>query len=355
MVNVGKGTPTEPNIGWSLFIVSVVMVIVSGLFVVVRIAIRLSRRMMGMDDYMIILWFYGAQITYKLAVAFYKESMLFLYLRIFPSKQFRLACFFLIGLVTSSGIAFVLVTIWQCNPIAAFWDKDLLAQPGARCFSSEAFWFSYSVINIILDVLILLLPIHEVLKLQLPSREKIALCAVFSLGIFVCATTIIRTTTLAESAKSKDPTWGVIPATVWSVVEANTGTICACLPMLRQPLSRLFPRLFSTSKSSGFGRADLDDARHSYPLRSKTRGSKRGPHGTADTVSHYHQWALADGTIMSAKDKDSYSSRESEDRERLTDGQGPPAILRTTDVSVTYGGKTNAGVLPIKPNKTYIG
>ena len=109
--------------------------------------------------------------------------MLFLYLRIFPSKQFRLGCFFLIGLVTSSAIAFVLVTIWQCNPVAAFWDKDLLAQPGARCFSSEAFWFSYSVINIILDVLILLLPIHEVLKLQLPSREKIALCAVFSLGI----------------------------------------------------------------------------------------------------------------------------------------------------------------------------
>ena len=174
-------------------------------------------------------------------------------------------------------------------------------------------------------------------------------------ALSVCATTIIRTTTLAESAKSKDPTWGVIPATVWSVVEANTGTICACLPMLRQPLSRLFPRLFSTSKSSGFGRADRDDARHSYPLRSKTRGSKRGPHGTADTVSHYHQWALADGTIMSAKDKDSYSSRESEDRERLTDGQGPPAILRTTDVSVTYGGKTNGGVLPIKPNKTYIG
>ena len=55
MVNVGKGTATEPNIGWSLFIVSVVMVIISGLFVVVRIAIRLSRRMMGMDDYMIIL------------------------------------------------------------------------------------------------------------------------------------------------------------------------------------------------------------------------------------------------------------------------------------------------------------
>jgi sensor histidine kinase regulating citrate/malate metabolism len=55
MVNVGKGTDMVPDRGWSLYIVSVVMVIVSGLFVMVRLAIRLSRRMMGMDDYMIIL------------------------------------------------------------------------------------------------------------------------------------------------------------------------------------------------------------------------------------------------------------------------------------------------------------
>lgn len=89
----------------------------------------------------------------------------------------------MIALVTAANIAFVLVTIWQCKPIAAFWDKSLLKIPGNHCFSSKAFWFSYSVINIILDFLILLLPIHEVLRLQLPTKEKIALCGVFSLGI----------------------------------------------------------------------------------------------------------------------------------------------------------------------------
>lgn len=53
-MNVGKGSPGHPNHGWSLFIVSVVMTIVSGLFVTLRIAIRLSRRIMGIDDYLIL-------------------------------------------------------------------------------------------------------------------------------------------------------------------------------------------------------------------------------------------------------------------------------------------------------------
>ena len=109
--------------------------------------------------------------------------MLFLYLRIFTGKHFQRLTYGMIGLVCAANTAFVLVTIFQCHPISAFWDKSLLKLAGNHCFSSKAFWFSYSVVNIVLDFLILLLPIHEVLKLQLPLKEKIALCGVFSLGI----------------------------------------------------------------------------------------------------------------------------------------------------------------------------
>ena len=129
-------------------------------------------------------WFYGAQITYKVAVCAYKESILFLYLRIFPNKRFRVMTWTLIVITLVAGIAFTLVTIWQCTPIAAFWDKTILTKnPSSHCFDSEAFWFSYALINIVLDVLVLILPIHEVVKLQLPWREKGELIAVFSLGV----------------------------------------------------------------------------------------------------------------------------------------------------------------------------
>lgn len=55
MVNDGKGTPSNPDHGWTLWIVSVVMVVISGIFVIARVAIRLSRQMLGIDDYFIII------------------------------------------------------------------------------------------------------------------------------------------------------------------------------------------------------------------------------------------------------------------------------------------------------------
>ena len=54
MANVGKTTSNEPDHGWTLFIISVVMVIASGFLVIARLATRLSKRIMGLDDYLII-------------------------------------------------------------------------------------------------------------------------------------------------------------------------------------------------------------------------------------------------------------------------------------------------------------
>ncbi|KAK4695002.1 hypothetical protein P7C71_g2665, partial [Lecanoromycetidae sp. Uapishka_2] len=367
MVNDGKGTHSDPDQGWTLWIVSVVMVIFSGMFVLARLAIRLSKQMLGADDYIIFvgLWFYGAQITYKIAVALYKESILFLYLRIFLDPKFRYMCYSLIVITGASSIAFVIVTIFQCTPVAAFWDKTILkSTPGSHCFDSEAFWFSYALINIFLDVIILLLPIREVLRLQLPWREKAGLVAVFSLGVFVCATSIIRTTTLASSSRSTDVTWGYIPPTVWSVVEANTGTICACLPMLKGPLSSLFPRVFGTNheSSSSFGKG----SGNSYPLASRSKKSTRPDLGESQNSTDYHQWAMSDGRILNTKKQDydgHYgaaigSGRRSEDRERIirpglghTVSEGK--IVRTDEVNVYRTEDDDS--LPSLKNQVYAG
>ena len=131
-------------------------------------------------------------------------------------------CYAVIAFCAAAGIAFVLVTIWQCSPIAAFWNRTI---PGSHCFHSEAFWFSYSLINIVTDVIILALPIRQIFALELASRDKWGLVGIFSLGTLyvetlsadsitkgmlmftsVCVTSIIRTTTLAASANGSDPT-----------------------------------------------------------------------------------------------------------------------------------------------------
>ena len=54
-LNAGKGSPGLPDRGWPLYILSVVMVVVAGLFVLARVSTRLHKKQLGLDDYNIIL------------------------------------------------------------------------------------------------------------------------------------------------------------------------------------------------------------------------------------------------------------------------------------------------------------
>ena len=102
-------------------------------------------------------------------------------------------CYLVMAFCIAAGIAFVLVTIWQCSPIAAFWDRTIR---GSHCFHSEAFWFSYSLINIVTDVAILALPLRQIFALELALRDKWGLVGIFSLG-----TLLVETLSSASSMK----------------------------------------------------------------------------------------------------------------------------------------------------------
>lgn len=53
--NIGLGDGDTPNRGYELYMASLVMVLVAGLFVLGRLAARWTKRQFGMDDYTIIL------------------------------------------------------------------------------------------------------------------------------------------------------------------------------------------------------------------------------------------------------------------------------------------------------------
>lgn len=88
---------------------------------------------------------------------------------------------------------------------------------------------------------------------------------------------IFRATTIAASAKDPDPTWGPIPATIWSVIEANAGIVCACLPMLRSPFVRLFGPVFGRSRNGTTGIGGSHDItwRSDKPRESTVVSSRR--------------------------------------------------------------------------------
>lgn len=76
--------------------------------------------------------------------------------------------------------------------------------------------------------------------------------------------------TLNASSKSQDLTYGNLNSTIWTTIEANTGIICACLPMLKAPLTALFPNLFPR----GSYQCDYSDGSNT-PRRQGGRSSAR--------------------------------------------------------------------------------
>ena len=65
---------------------------------------------------------------------------------------------------------------------------------------------------------------------------------------------------LKPGSKATDQIYGTMSSTMWSVIEPNTGILCACLPLLKVPIVALFPKLFA--RSNGMS------CREGYPSRS---------------------------------------------------------------------------------------
>lgn len=90
-----------------------------------------------------------------------------------------------------------------------------------------------------------------------------------------CVVSILRLQSLYVISKAKDVTWENPLAAIWSSVEINTGILCSCLPTLRSYVSRLFPRLFGTQRSTpAYDAKDNSDSSGATP-QSCSRNSKK--------------------------------------------------------------------------------
>lgn len=78
-----------------------------------------------------------------------------------------------------TGFAFTIATVFQCTPIAAFWDRTI---PGARCFKNEPWWISYATVQITTDFMLLAMPFRQILSLSMGRAEKLGVALVFGTG-----------------------------------------------------------------------------------------------------------------------------------------------------------------------------
>ncbi|KAF2164620.1 hypothetical protein M409DRAFT_25017 [Zasmidium cellare ATCC 36951] len=285
--NPSLWTTTIPNKTPVLIIVSTVFLFLSTGFFLARFLYRWRTHQRGWDDLMALLayltlaiqtaflyasathgfgkhradlprsefskamfYFYLYQICYKIIGGFTKLNFCFLYLRIFgQSKGFAKVVNANSAIIAAGTVAFTVGTVFQCVPVKRNWDRRV----AGYCISNMGFWYAHAGFNTLMDIvvsaisvrgnknvvakmmlLVFCLPLFEISKLHTKLSTKISVGAIFVLGFFTIAASIVRMAMLYHSAKSTDdPTWGSLNGWLWTEIEANTAVICCCLPALR--------------------------------------------------------------------------------------------------------------------------
>ena len=110
---------------------------------------------------------------------FPRLSVVALYLRIFSGRSVRVSCWALIVFIVAYGFAFNLAAIFACSPVRFFWDKTI---EGGKCFNIQLFFQISTLPLIVSDIPLLLLPIPQVLKLEMTRDRKVGVLLTFFTG-----------------------------------------------------------------------------------------------------------------------------------------------------------------------------
>lgn len=134
------------------------------------------------DDITLVLeYFYHCEWLYVICLPLTKISILCFYLRIFPDKKFHKWCFVLMGLNGAYIITLLFTTIFQCSPVEGAW----LHWDGTfegTCLNININGWTSTALNICLDVATIVLPLPELVKLNLSWRKKFGILSMFCVG-----------------------------------------------------------------------------------------------------------------------------------------------------------------------------
>ncbi|ROV92799.1 hypothetical protein VMCG_09090 [Cytospora schulzeri] len=189
----------------------------------------------------------AADITWLLGTVSAKLSMLYLYTRIFAiSRATKVGALILMLLVTSFGIAFLVIFMTQCHPFDEPWNPV----PGGWCRNLVTQEYISCGLNLVLDLSVVILPMPVLWKLQMTTTRKLFITIMFSLGLVTVGVMCWRLQYTAESVVINDYTFTLGTISTISMFELWLGIICVCLPTLG-PLVKIYVSPAISKMTSG--------------------------------------------------------------------------------------------------------
>jgi hypothetical protein len=190
-------------------------------------------------------WFNVCAIEYGLMIGLAKITVLWLYRRVFSPHRwsaFDITIVSLIVIVFAFYTVTSMVKIFECWPRNKIWDKSL---PG-KCVQMKWILNISGGFNTVTDWMILLLPIHAVLRLQMNSLKKILVILAFTFGMWYVAVSVRSATKLIPSSApifatvgfavriknsgDKDVSWRQPEILLWGTGELASSNLIICFP-----------------------------------------------------------------------------------------------------------------------------
>ncbi|KAI8949385.1 hypothetical protein F4801DRAFT_553432 [Xylaria longipes] len=139
-------------------------------------------------------------------------------------------------------LATTFVYLLACIPREKIWNPTV----DGHCINQQDVIVLTPALNVISDVTILVVPVAEVFKLQMPLKTKLSVAAIFAVGLLSLVAGIVRLYYSVLLKQSEDLTWHIAPVGHWAIGEFVTVILIACFPYV-PPLVRFHKRSTHTS------------------------------------------------------------------------------------------------------------
>ncbi|KAI0096832.1 hypothetical protein F4776DRAFT_658568 [Hypoxylon sp. NC0597] len=185
-----------------------------------------------------------------------------------------------------------------------------------------------SAVGTVLDLFIFILPIPIIMRLQLSTKKKVQLLAVFTTALVGVMASVLSLVYRVEALDTDDGTWKYTSLLICSVVETDVAIIVSCTPgvanFTRVYVSelRIIKSLRSNLGGSSSGKSSMNQKED--PNRPRTKN------GFGKQENHQFD-VLSDSFIL--KSTSSTERGEAGHSIPLTPTSNSPGILRTVDIS----------------------
>lgn len=211
-------------------------------------------------------WNYANSVIYNPILALVKASFIWTLIKLRSPNKWINGCLWATLILNGCfAIAAPLACILQCNPVAKFWDNNIVG----KCVDPGAYTVSTSSIVLGTDVLILLMPTWILHDLKMPFGRKLMVIAFLSFGVAVTIVGAVRTSVLIKVFVVGE----VVPDSNHAVnytlsnIESGLAILGTCGPTIKYLLGFCIPMLKTPHESSNRG--------HTYPPTIGSQGGSR--------------------------------------------------------------------------------